>query len=64
MFYDDSIYIYTQLMYLFWYLLQTNYMKNQLLPQARIIAVSEELAGFLLDEVISEDGEYYKPSES
>ena len=51
-------------MYLFWYLLQTRDIRNQMIPQARIIAVSEELAGFLLDEVISEDGEYYKPSES
>ena len=34
-------------------------MRNQLLPKDRLRAIHEELAGFLLEEVISERGEYH-----
>ena len=34
-------------------------MQNELLPQDRIKAIQEELAGFLLREVIDERGEHY-----
>ena len=34
-------------------------MRNELLPQDRMKAIQEELAGFFLDHVIAENGEYY-----
>jgi hypothetical protein len=34
-------------------------MRDQLLPHQRVLAIQEELAGFLLDEVISEKGEFH-----
>ena len=33
--------------------------RNALLPNDRITAIAEELAGFLLEEVIPEEGEHY-----
>ena len=40
-------------------LLKIQRMREQLLPNQRIRAIQEELAGFLLEEVISEKGEYH-----
>jgi hypothetical protein len=34
-------------------------MRKKLLPENRIRAIQEEIAGFLLTEVISESGEYH-----
>ena len=34
-------------------------MRDELLPQDRIKAIQEELAGFFLDHVIDKDGEYH-----
>jgi hypothetical protein len=39
-------------------------MREQLLPNQRIRAIQEELAGFLLKEVIDEKGEHYVEDES
>ena len=36
-------------------------MREQLLPEDRIEAIQEEIAGFLLDQVIDPKGEYYYP---
>ena len=33
--------------------------QEELLPHDRIQAIQEELAGFFVDHVIPEDGEYY-----
>jgi hypothetical protein len=34
-------------------------MRDRLLPKDRIRALQEEMAGFLLEQVISPDGEYH-----
>ena len=34
-------------------------MRNELLPQDRVRAIQEELAGFFLDHVINKAGEYH-----
>ena len=34
-------------------------MRDELLEQDHMKAIQEELAGFFLDHVIAEDGEYY-----
>ena len=34
-------------------------MRDQLLPKHRVRAIGEELAGFLMKEVIHKDGEFY-----
>ena len=36
-------------------------MRDKLLAQDRIEAIQEEIAGFLLDQVINPKGEYYYP---
>ena len=36
-------------------------MRKKLLPEDRIEAIQEEIAGFLLDQVINLKGEYYYP---
>ena len=36
-------------------------MREQLLAEERIEAIQEEIAGFLLDQVIDPKGEYYYP---
>ena len=36
-------------------------MQDKLLPSDRILAIQEEIAGFLLDQVIDPKGEYYYP---
>ena len=56
---DDLIYIYTQLIFILISLLKIMTMRDQLLPHQRVLAIQEELAGFLLDEVISEKGEFH-----
>ena len=36
-------------------------MRDKLLPTDRVRAIQEEIAGFLLDQVIDPKGEYYYP---
>jgi hypothetical protein len=36
-------------------------MRDGLLPRERVQAIQEELAGFLLEQVIDPKGEYYYP---
>ena len=38
-------------------------MRDDLLPKDRVQAIQEELAGFLLEEVISKTGEYHRELE-
>ena len=33
-------------------------MRDQLLPQQRVVAIAEELAGFLMNEMIDDAGEF------
>ena len=35
-------------------------MRDELLPHDRIRAIQEELAGFLMAEVVDKDGEHYE----
>jgi hypothetical protein len=39
-------------------------MRDELLPNDRIRAIQEELAGFFLDHVIHKDGEYHVETEA
>ena len=36
-------------------------MRDRLLPEARVRALQEEIAGFLLDQVIDPKGEFHYP---
>ena len=60
-FYDDLIYIHTTNIFILISdsSLKMVEMRERLLPENRIRAIQEEIAGFLLTEVISENGEYH-----
>ena len=54
------LYIFTQLIYSYWStFLKNERMRDQLLPKYRIEAIQEELAGFLVNEVIHPQGEFH-----
>ena len=59
-FYDDFIYIFTQLIYSYWSTFFKNeHMQDQLIPKYRIEAIQEKLAGFLVNEVMIPQGEFH-----
>lgn len=58
------IYIHTQLIYSYWSRLKLNDKRNAILPHQRVEAIQEEIAGFILEEVMNPKGEYHNPKYS
>ena len=54
-------YLVTQLIHMHIDILKFREVQDKLLPAEHILALEEEIAGFLLDQVINPEGEYYYP---